>query len=115
MWDYGQDTDDQAEKDAVGELVVVRNGQLVFRAVVAKYLRRVAYEDGWARVINVGAGKVDVTVDPWVNGGRPTLPGRGIAVDDVMSRVRGGETLREVAADYGLRISEVTALRELAA
>jgi uncharacterized protein (DUF433 family) len=115
LWDYGQDTDDQAEKDAVGELVVVRNGQLVFKAVVAKYLRRVAYEDGWARVINVGAGKVDVTVDPWVNGGRPTLPRRGIAVDDVMSRVRGGETLREVAADYGLRISEVTALRELAA
>lgn len=115
LWDYGQDTDDQAERDAVGELVVVRNGQLVFKAAVAKYLRRVTYQDGWARVINVGAGKVDVTVDPWVNGGQPTLRRRGIAVDDVMSRIRAGETLREVAADYGLRMSEVTALRELAA
>src|SRR5258708_10183972 len=28
LWDYGQETDDQAEKDAVGDLGVVRNGQL---------------------------------------------------------------------------------------
>jgi len=61
LWDYRQQTDDQAQKDAVGDLVVVRNGQLVFRPVVQDYLRRVTYRDGWARVINVGRGKVDVT------------------------------------------------------
>lgn len=115
LWDYGQDTDDRAARDAVGDIVVVSNGQLVFKAVVEKYLRRVTYEDGWARVINVGSGKVDVTVDPWVNGGRPTLLRRGVAVDDVLSRIRAGETSRAVAADYGLRISELTALRKLAA
>src|SRR5712691_6083619 len=41
-------------------------------------------------------------------------PRRRLAVDDVMSRIPGGETLREAAADYGSRISEVTALPELA-
>src|SRR5258707_10034276 len=56
LWDYGQETDDQAEKDAVGDLVVVRNGQLVFRPVVQNYLQRVTYRDGWARIINVGRG-----------------------------------------------------------
>jgi uncharacterized protein (DUF433 family) len=115
LWDYGQLTDDPAEKDAVGDLVVVRNGQGVFKSVVTDYLRRVTYRDGWARVINVGAGKVDVTVDPSVNGGRPTLPRRGIAADDVLSRIRAGETSKAVAADYGLRLDEVTALLELAA
>jgi uncharacterized protein (DUF433 family) len=115
LWDYGQRTDNAAEKDAVGDLVVVRNGQLVFRPVVQDYLQRVTYRDGWARVINVGRGKVDVTVDPWVNGGHPTLARRGIAVADVVSRIRAGEPPRTVAADYGLRAAEVAALLELAA
>jgi len=115
LWDYRQETDDQAEKDAVGDLVVVRNGQLVFRPIVQDYLRRVTYGDGWARVIDVGQGKVGVTVDPFINGGQPTLARRGIAVADILSRIRAGEPSKEVAADYGLRPSEITALLELAA
>jgi len=115
LWDYGQLTDDPLEKDAVGELVVIRNGQRVFRAVVANYLRQVTYEGGWAKTINIGRGKIDVTVDPWVNGGHPTLARRGIAVADIMSRIRAGESSKEVAADYGLSVAEITALLELAA
>jgi uncharacterized protein (DUF433 family) len=115
LYDYGQNTKDPAEKDAVGDLVVVRNGQRVFRPIVRDYLRRVTYRNGWASVINVGRGKLDVTVDPWINGGHPTLARRGIAVADVLSRIRAGESSKAVAADYGLRTSEVTALLELAA
>jgi uncharacterized protein (DUF433 family) len=115
LWEYGQRTDDPAARDAVGDLVVVRNGQLVFRPIVQNYLQRVTYRDGWAKVINVGRGKVDVTVDPWINGGHPTLARRGIAVTDVLSRIRAGESSKSVAADYGLRLSEVIAIRELAA
>jgi len=115
LWDYSQQTDDQAEKDAVEDLVVVRNGQLVFRPVVQDYLRRVTYGDGWARVIDVGKGKINVTVDPFINGGQPTFARRGIAVVDILSRIRAGESSKSVAADYGMRTSEVTALLELAA
>ncbi len=115
LWDYREHTDDQAEKDAVGDLVVIRNGQSVFRPIVENYLRRVTYTDGWARVIDVGRGKVNVTVDPFINGGQPTLARRGIAVTDILSRIRAGEPSKSVAADYGLRTSEVTALLELAA
>jgi uncharacterized protein (DUF433 family) len=115
LWDYGQQTNDPAQKDVVGDLVVVRNGQLVFRQIVREYLRRVTYRDGWARVINVGRGKVDVTVDPWINGGHPTLARRGVAVADVLSRIRAGESSKMVAADYDLRPSEVRTLLELAA
>ena len=115
LWDYSRETHDQATKDAVGDLVVVRNGQLVFRPVVQDYLRRVTYGEGWARVIDVGRGKVGVTVDPFINGGQPTLARRGIAVTDILSRIRAGESSKDVAADYGLRASEITALLELAA
>jgi uncharacterized protein (DUF433 family) len=115
LYDYGQNTDDPAERNAVGDLVVVRNGQRVFRPIVSNYLRRVTYRDGWARVINVGRGRLDVTVDPWINGGQPTLARRGIAVADILTRIRAGEASNEVAADYGLRVSEITALQELAA
>lgn len=115
LWDFGQQTDDRAAREAVGDLVVVRNGQLVFRRVVQDYLRRVTYGDGWARVIDVGQGKVGVTVDPFINGGQPTLARRGIAVTDILSRVRAGESSKTVAADYGLRAVEITALLELAA
>lgn len=115
LYDYGQHTEIPAEKDAVSDLVVVRNGQRVFRPIVRDYLRRVTYHDGWARIINVGRGKIDVTVDPWINGGHPTVARRGVAVADVLSRIRAGESSRSVAADYGLRISEVTSLLELAA
>jgi len=115
LWDYGQQTADHAEKAAVGDLVVVRNGQLVFRSVVQDYLRQVTYQDGWARIINVGRGKVDVTVDPWINGGHPTLARRGIAVADILSRIRAGESSKSVATDYDLQVAEVKALMELAA
>lgn len=115
LWDYGQQTNDHAEKAAVDDLVVVRNGQLVFRSVVQDYLRKVTYQDGWARIINVGRGRVDVTVDPWINGGHPTLARRGIAVADVLSRIRAGESSTSVAADYDLQVAEVKALMELAA
>jgi len=40
---------------------------------------------------------------------------RGIAVADILSRIRAGESSRAVAADYDLRVSEVMALLELAA
>lgn len=115
LWDYGQQTDDPAQKNVVGDLVVVRNGQLVFRPIVQDYLRRVTYRDGWARVINIGRGKVDVTVDPWINGGHPTLARRGVAIADILSRIRAGESSKEVAADYDLSLWEVKKLLELAA
>src|ERR1022692_3718506 len=69
LWDYGHRARDMG---LVGDLVVIRNRQQVFRPVVNSYLRRVTYQNGWARVINVGGDTVDVTVNPWVNGGQPT-------------------------------------------
>jgi uncharacterized protein (DUF433 family) len=50
-----------------------------------------------------------------MNGGQPTLTRRGIAVSDVLNRIRAGETSKTVANDNGLHAAEVTAMLELAA
>jgi hypothetical protein len=41
LWEYRESTADPHEKQAVEDLVVVRNGQYVFREIVKDYLRRV--------------------------------------------------------------------------
>jgi uncharacterized protein (DUF433 family) len=117
LWDFRERTDDPAEREAVDGLVVVRSGgQQVFRPVVRDYLRRVTYQDGWMKMIHLPRyDHVDVTVDPWINGGQPTIARRGIRVADVISRVRAGEDRHDVADDYDLELYEVEALLSQAA
>ncbi|MFI7641038.1 DUF433 domain-containing protein [Nonomuraea sp. NPDC049400] len=111
LWDFREHTADPAEREAVDGLVVVRSGQQVFRPVVRGYLQRVTYQDGWMKVIQLpGYERVTVTVDPWINGGQPTISRRGIRVADVLSRLRAGEDSHEVAEDYDLQVNEVEAL-----
>lgn len=98
-------------------LVVVRNGQAVFREVVEDYLRFITFgEGGFASQLQLPQfTDADVVVRPTINGGRPTLIQRGIAVDDVLGRVRAGEPPREVAHDFGLKLADVLYLNRAAA
>jgi len=92
-------------------LVVVRSGQQVFRPVVRDYLIRVTYESGWTRSINLPQyGNVNVVVDPWLNGGQPTVAGRGIRVADIVNRLKARELAADVADDYDLTLREVEAI-----
>jgi uncharacterized protein (DUF433 family) len=111
LWDFREQTNDPAEREAVDGLVVVTSGQQVFRSIVRDYLRRVTYQDGWMKMICLpGYEQVDVTVDPWINGGQPTVARRGIRVADVLSRLHAGEDSQDVAEDYDLHVNEVEAL-----
>jgi uncharacterized protein (DUF433 family) len=63
----------------------------------------VTYENGWTRNIQLAQyGSADVVVDPWLNGGQPTLAQRGVRVVDIVSRLKAKEPARDVADDYGL-------------
>jgi uncharacterized protein (DUF433 family) len=116
LWDFREQTNDPAEREAVDGLVVVTSGQQVFRSIVRDYLRRVTYQDGWMKMICLpGYEQVDVTVDPWINGGQPTVARRGIRVADVLSRLHAGEDSQDVAEDYDLHVNEVEALLPRAA
>ncbi|MFD6950338.1 MULTISPECIES: DUF433 domain-containing protein [unclassified Nocardiopsis] len=111
LWEYRETTDNPLEKEVVDELVVLRNGQGVFREVVKDYLVRVSYEDGWAKVIHLPTWKnADIFVDPRINGGKPTVARRGIRVSDIIDRSTAGESSEDLAYDYELEISEVESI-----
>lgn len=98
-------------------LVVVRNGQAVFREVVEDYLRFITFgQNGLAARLQLPQfTDTDVSVTPTINGGRPTIVDRGIAIDDVLGRVRAGEPLNDVAHDFGLKLADVLYLNRAAA
>jgi uncharacterized protein (DUF433 family) len=53
---------------------------------------------------------VDVVVDPHRNSGQPTVDRIGVRVEDIVSRVRAGEPLGDVADDFGLERPEMRSL-----
>lgn len=98
-------------------LIVVRNGNAVFNEVVRDYLRHITFGDiGYAIAISLPQyASLRVRVDPRLNGGRPSLVDRGVAVDDLLNRVRAGEAPQSVADDYGVAREDVLNLNRLAA
>ena len=82
----------------------------MFREVVQQYLRTITYRNGRVAIIGLPRFRTHVVVDPLRNFGKPTLASRGVRVDDVLDRLHAGESITDVARDYGLPIDEVTAL-----
>lgn len=108
LYDYGRRSDDPADAEAVGMLVVARNQQGVFREVIEKHLKAVTYRDGFANLIRLpGYGRATVVVSPGINHGAPTLSGRRIRIADILNRVEAGEPARQVAEDYELDPADV--------
>lgn len=92
-------------------MIVVRSGQAVFNEVVGEYLKQIRFSDGYASSFGLPRfDRLPVTVDPLVNGGRPTIVDRGIAVDDVLGRLRAGETTGSIADDFDLDEADVRSL-----
>lgn len=104
---YRYSVEDTSE---LGELVVVRNGQGVFREVVEQYLRAITYRDGLIASILLPQFTTPVVVTPTRNFGQPTHVGTGVPVRAVRDRVSAGEPPADVAADYGMPVSDVLAL-----
>lgn len=99
------------EGDPDKRLIVVRNNQAVFREIVDGYLRGINYEFGYTSSFALPQYQgVEVTVDPHINGGRPTVASRGVSVADIVGRLEAGEDVEEVADDYRLGVQEVQAL-----
>lgn len=92
-------------------LVVVRNGQGAFSEVVREHLKQVDYENGFIATLRIPkADGADITLDPRVNFGQPTLTKYGIRRDDVIDRVLAGESIELVARDFDLPVATVSNL-----
>lgn len=90
-------------------LIVLKNGQYVFREVVEQYLKRVEYaDDGYAaRVSLPGYEVANIIADPNINFGQPYFASSGAPVNAVLSRLRAGEAPQDVADDFDLCTEEL--------
>ena len=93
------------------DLVVVRNHQGVFRDVVDQYLQSIVYREGFVDFLRLPTfERIGVVVDPRRNAGQPTVDRIGVRVEDVVSRVRAGESMTDVADDFALEAVELRSL-----
>jgi uncharacterized protein (DUF433 family) len=91
------------------ELVVVRTGQKQFSELVRDYLRRITYgDDGWASQVQLPIyGRAHVIVDPHVAYGLPLVTNGGARVEDLVDRFLAGDTISDIADDFGVPVDHV--------
>lgn len=104
LFDYAEAAADPGMVRAAAELVVVRNGQRVFNAIVAAYLQRLEFDsDGYVRLIRLPAYETaELVVDPRRGFGQPIFARGGARLEDALALFRAGEPLDVVADEYGI-------------
>ena len=108
LWEV-TDRDENTRAEAK-KLVVLRNGQYVFRKVVEDRLRAIHYAaDGFADSLVLPDYEVaTVIADPNINFGRPSFAHNGVPVDVVVGQVHAGDPIEATADDFRLSVDEVT-------
>ncbi len=101
--------------DKFGELInVSKNGQLAMRQMLEAHLRRIE-RDNKGRVVRLypftstrsPESARAVVIDPRRFFGRPILAGAGVPTVVIGDRYKAGETIEELAADYGRATKEI--------
>ena len=97
-----------------GKLITVSlEGQLAMKELLREHLSRIERDSSHLpiRLYPFVQKDVDaprhVVIDPRVSFGRPVLVGTGIAVDLIAERYRAGESIAELADDYGREETEI--------
>ena len=105
LFDYAT----QRRDDDLLELVVLRTGQTQFSELVRDYLQRIIYgDDGWASQVRLPIyGRADVVVDPQVAFGLPIVTRGGARVEDLVDRFLAGDTISDIADDFGVPVDQV--------
>lgn len=104
--------------DKFGELInVSRGGQIAMKEILRLYLRRIERdENGLARQLfpftrMANDGHVDdpkiVAINPRIAFGKPVIVGTGIPTSIIAERYKTGESISEIASDYGRRLEEI--------
>jgi uncharacterized protein (DUF433 family) len=105
LYDYASSEHDE---DLRG-LTVVRTGQRQFAEIVRDYLKRITYgDDGWASRVRLPAYRhAQVIVDPHRAFGMPLVLHGGARVEDLVDRFVAGDSLADIAEDFGVPEPEV--------
>jgi len=112
----------QVGPDLIAEIAgqlenISRQGQLEMREIVAQYLKRIERDPAGAAVAlypylarhpeRVKGEPKLVLIDPRISFGKAVLVGVGVPTAIVADRNRAGETVAELAKDYGCEASEI--------
>ena len=105
LFDFANERSD----DELLELVVVRTGQKQFSELVRDYLQRITYgDDGWASQVHLPIyARAHVIVDPHVAFGLPLVTDGGARVEDLVDRFLAGDTIGDIADDFGVQVDHV--------
>ncbi len=93
-------------------VVATRSGQMTFAGFIDDMLERVKADDKglphtiFPRLVEAHEPK-PVQINPGISFGYPTIAGTGIKVRTIAARYDGGEEVKEIAEDYGLRQDQV--------
>jgi uncharacterized protein (DUF433 family) len=109
LYDFAHEHHDSPAAASARELVVLRSGQRVFADVVADYLQRIEYAaDGYPRLLHLpDYQRRQVVVDPARSFGQPMFIHGGARVADVIDRFQAGESLSDLAEDFGVPMDEL--------
>lgn len=104
LYDYAERTGDTPEARSARQLIVVRNGQRAFNAMVENYLHRITYgPDNYAQVIRLPQyEKANIVADPKRSFGKPIFSHGGARVEDALQLFWAGEDLSVVADEFGI-------------
>lgn len=105
LFDYA----DRQSDDELAGLTEVVSHQRVFSAVVRDYLERIEYgDDLWAvRVTSPATPRPVVEADPARAFGQPIFKRGAAPVESIESRIKAGEAIDHVAADFGVPADDV--------
>jgi uncharacterized protein (DUF433 family) len=105
LFDYANERGD----NELLELVVVRTGQHQFSELVREYLKRITYgSDGWASRVRLPVyERAEVVVDPKIAFGLPLVVHGGARVEDLIDRFNAGDSIADIADDFGVPNEEV--------
>lgn len=91
--------------EAFGRLVKLSHSeQLGLHEQLKLHMARIECDErGLARRLYPFMGEArDVIIDPRVSFGRPVLDGTGVPIDNLVERFNAGDTIDDLAEDYGL-------------
>jgi len=101
--------------DRYGALIELSaSGQIALRQLLDEHLKRVEWDE-WQFPIRLypflstdaPSGEKPIAIDPKIAFGRPVVVRAGVSTASIVERIDAGETIDDLATDYGLNTSEI--------
>lgn len=93
-----------------------KHGQVAMAEILEQYLRRLDWDEKGMPIQIFPILTTRLAINPLLSSGKPVLKGTGVMVSILHDRKKGGESITEIAKDYGIEPFEIEeAIKEFAA